>query len=269
MGARSEPGPGLAHRISAADRAGLIALVTESSALFTEREALQCLRHPFSSPQVAEAIATVRALRSSASIRKAIALHPGSPRTDALRCLDDLGWRDLLDVGREVRTPAQVRRAANQKVLEKLPRLSAGERRTLARLADRDLLHVLLTDSDSGVFAALLRNPRLVVEDVVAFASTGAPMPEHLALLASDPAWSERPPLRRALLRSVRTPRSSAVSLLAHASQGELRDLTDDPSVGRFVAACASRLLEGGVQSVDRPQRGVQSTMIRRVGPVR
>ena len=257
MAGRSEPDRGLSHRISAADRAGLIALVAEYSARFTEREALQCLRHPFSSAQVVEALAAIRLLRASAPVRKAIALHPAAPRADALHCLDDLGWRDLLDIGREVRTPAPVRRAANQKVLEKLPRLTVGERTTLARMADRELVRALLADPDSAVFSALLRNPRLVVEDVVAFASTGAPLPQHLGLLASDPAWCEHPPLRRALLRSVRTPRFASVALLSRASREELRDLTDDPAVDRFVAACAARLLEEGVQRVDRPRREV------------
>ena len=254
---RSDQDPGLALRISEADRAGLIALVLESASAFTEREALRCLRHPFSSAQVVEAIASVRSLRSASSVRKAIALHPAAPRVDALRCLDDLGWRDLLDVGRETQTPAPVRRAANRKVVEKLPRLSSGERMTLARLADRDLVRPLLADPDRGVFSALLRNPRLILEDVVAFASTGTPLPEHLALLAADAVWRDRPPLRRALLRSARTPRFAVVTLLPHASREELRDLVEDPSVDRFVRACASRLLEEGAPVIDRTRSEV------------
>jgi hypothetical protein len=254
---RSDPNPVLSHRISEADRAGLIALVAESVSAFTEREALQCLRHPFSSAQVVKTIASVRGLRSTASVRKAIALHPTAPRTDALHCLDDLGWRDLLDVGREARTPAPVRLAANLKIVEKLSHLSAGERMTLARLADRGLLRPLLADPDRRVFAALLRNPRLIVEDLVAFASTGNPLPEHLAILAADTVWSERPPLRRALLRSSRTPRFAAVALLPRTSREELRDLTEDPSIDKFVSVCASQLLEDKPRVVDRPRREV------------
>ena len=249
---RPDQDPALSRRISEADRAGLIALVLESAATFGEREALRCLRHPFSSAQVVEAIASVRTLRTAASVRKAIALHPAAPRVDALRCLDDLGWRDLLDVGRETRTPAPVRRAANVKIAEKLPRLSAGERTTLARLADRDLLRPLLADPDAGVFSALLRNPRLVLEDLVAFASVGAPLPDHLALLAADAAWRERPLLRRALLRSRRTPRYAVVTLLPRATRPELLDLVEDPSVDRFVCACAERILEQGGTAIDR-----------------
>jgi hypothetical protein len=251
---RSDPNPVLSHRISVADRAGLIALVAESVSAFTEVEALQCLRHPFSSAQVVEAIASVRSLRLAASVRKAIALHPAAPRTDALHCLDDLRWRDLLDVGREARTPAPVRRAANVKIVEKLPHLSTGERMTLARLADRDLIRSLLADPDRQVFAALLRNPRLIVEDLVTFAGTGYPLAQHLAILAADAVWSGRPPLRRALLRSSRTPRFAAVALLPRASREELRALAEDPSVDKFVSVCASRLLEDGPRFVDRPR---------------
>jgi hypothetical protein len=252
---RSDPAEGLSHRISAADRAGLIFLVEEFLASFTEAEALRCLRHPFSSPQVVEAIASSRSLLSTASVRKAVALHPAAPRADALHCVADLGWRDLLDVGREARTPAPVRRAANVRVVEKVPRLAVGERMTVARLGDRDLLRVLLADPDARVFSALLRNPRLVPEDVIAFVTVGAPIPAHLALLGGDPLWSQRPPLRRALLRSPRTPRATVVALLPRASREELRDLVDDPAVDRFVSACAARLLDESAPFVDRSGR--------------
>ncbi len=187
-----------------------------------------------------------------ASVRKAVALHPAAPRADALRCLDDLGWRDLADIGRETRTPMPVRRAANLKILERLPRLASGERTTLARLADRELLRRLLSDPDPLVFEAALRNPRLGTEDLQAFVGTGSPLPAHLASLAADPRWSVRAPVRRALLRSRRTPRGAAISLLSQATSDELRELRDDPGAERLVAACARRILEEGISFIDR-----------------
>ena len=250
-----ERDPTLTHRIAATSRAGLIVLVEELLSGFGEREALQVLRHPFSSAQVVELVLSRSSLLRASAVRKAIALHPAAPRAEALRCLDDLGWRDLLDVGREARTPAPVRRAANQKIVERMPVLAIGERVTLARLADRDLLRQLLADTEENVFTAVLRNSRLVTEDLVTLVSTGAPAPSHLALLAADPYWKQRPPVRRALLRSARTPRGAAIALLSEASREELRDLASDPGSDPLLAACATRIVEEASPFVDRRRR--------------
>ena len=253
--ARDASDTSVSHRIAATSRAGLITLVEELLSGFGEREALQVLRHPFSSAQVVELVLSRSFLLRASAVRKAVALHPAAPRADALRCLDDLGWRDLLDIGREARTPAPVRRSANQKIVERLPVLAIGERVTLARLTDRELLRLLLADTEEKVFLAVLRNSRLVTEDLVTFISTGSPSAVHLALLAADPLWKERPPVRRALLRSRRTPRGAALALLAEASRGELRDLAIDPGSDPLLAACASRIVEEGVPFVDRRRR--------------
>lgn len=233
-------------RLAAAGRASLLSLVEEHLRAFGEREALQVLRHPFCSTEVAELVLGDRRFVALASVRKAAALFPGTPRPDALRCVDDLGWRDLLDVSREARTPAPVRRAASLKILERLPRLALGERLTLARLSDRPVLRALLDDVDARVVAALLTNPRLVPDDLVAWISTGRPAPESLRSLGADARWTERREVRGALLRCPATPRGVALALLPRCSRGELSDLLEDPRADRLLAACAASLLEAG-----------------------
>src|SRR5207253_1332932 len=123
-------------------------------------------------------------------VRKAIAIHPATPRHAALESVAYLLWRDLVDIGRSARTPMPVRRAANQRILEQMPRLSIGEKTALARLADRPLLPVLLEIEDARVFAALLTNARLTQDDLVAWITVGQPSRERLGQLAGDPRWN-------------------------------------------------------------------------------
>src|SRR5712692_3307731 len=148
--------PSFSARISKSTRQSLAALVAENIHLFTERDVLQTLRHPYASGPVLDEILSSRTCMGLRSVRKALALHPATPRHAALRCLDDLSWRDLLDVGRETRTPPPVRHAANQKLLDALRRLSPGEMIALARLADRVLLPALLDDEDPRITEAVL-----------------------------------------------------------------------------------------------------------------
>jgi hypothetical protein len=230
-------------RISAADRAGLLALVREHLPSFTERDVLHVLRHPYAAQGVIEEILAARALLSLRAVRRAIALHPATPRHAALQCLDDLTWRDLLDIGREARTPPPVRKAANHRLLERLRRLTEGEKIALARFASRELFPDLLNDESQRVVEALLANPRLTADDVMAWLATGNPGAPSLAVLAAAPRWIERPAILAALLVNRVTPRPIALSLLSKAGRPAWHRLAEDPAVDPLLAACARTLL--------------------------
>ena len=245
----------LSARISRASRAALVELVREELHTFTERDVLQVLRHPFlSTPAVEEVLLSAKAMHARA-VRKALALHPATPRPAALESIGALLWRELLDVGRSARTPMPVRRAANQRILEQMPRLSLGEKTALARLADRPLLPVLLEIDDVRVFAALLGNPRLTQDDLVAWITVGTPSRERLAQLAAEPRWNRQPAVRGALFATAATPRAAALALLAGGTRAEWRRIMEDPKADRLLCACARRLYEESTAGVDRSVR--------------
>lgn len=245
-------GRGLSERISKADRRGLVALVSENLAALGERDALQLLRHPYASEPMIEEILASRTLLAFRGVRRLLASHPATPRHAALRCLDDLFWRDLLDIGRDARVSAPVRLAANRKLEEALRFLASGEKVSVARFAPPALLPALLDEPDLRVLEAVLANPRLASEDLQRWLSTGHPRPEALAFLAGVERWSSRPAVRVGLLTHPSTPRGAALSLLTSASRGEWRRLAEDPAADPLLAACARRLLEKSPNSVDR-----------------
>lgn len=239
----SEKTSAFASMISAAGRSELYRLVEENLARFSDREVLQVLRHPFCGEPVIEEILASRRALSTASVRKAIALHPAAPRAQALRCLEDLAWRDLLDISREARTPMPVRLRASQWLIDKLPRLTLGEKTALARLADRPVIPVLLRDPDPRVFGAVLLNPRLVEEDLVAWVTTGRPLPASLGVLSSSEKWMMRSAVRLAMVECRAAPRSLALSLLSRCSAGDLQRVVENPASDRLLVACAERLI--------------------------
>lgn len=242
----------LSTRISKADRSTLVALVAENLARFSERDALQALRHPHASEAMIEEIVSSKTLLAFRGVRRLVASHPQTPRHAALRCLEDLLWRDLLDIGREVRTPPPVRIAANRKLEDALRFLAVGERVAVARFAASALFPSLLDDPDPRVLEAVLANTQLGAEDLQRWLATGHPRPEALAVVAGDVRWTCRPAVRIALLTHRNTPRAPALSLLTSASREEWRRLAEDPSADALLAACARKLLENGPNSVDR-----------------
>src|SRR5512135_2480170 len=241
----------LSARISRADRKGLVELVASNLARLTERDATQALRHPHASEAMIVEILSSRTLMASRAVRRLVAGHPQTPRHDALHALDDLLWRDLMDIGRETRTPPPVRQAANRRLLEAMRRMAAGEKIALARFAHPDLFQALFAEDDGRVLEALLQNPRLTPEDVQRWISTGRPSPEGLGLVAGDGRWATRPAVRSALLLHPATPRAAALGLLPVAGRDELRRLCETPGVDALLAACASELLERPRNSID------------------
>jgi len=246
-----------AVRIGAADRDALATLVAENLESFTEREVLLVLGHPYVTTGIVEQMVRTRAFVRVRSVRRALATHPATPRADALRMLDDLGWRDLAAVARDVRAPAPVRQVANRRLLEVLRRLSKGEKAALARLADRDLFQALLEENDPMVVEALCQNSRLTAEDLVRWLTVGRAARDAVEMLAGTKRWSGRPAVREALIRHRQTPRAAALTLLVSATRPEWLRLARDETLPVLLRAWAQRLADSPTSFIDRRRRGV------------
>ncbi len=187
-------------RISKADRSTLVALVAENLTRLTERDALQALRHPHASEAMIEEILTSKTLLAFRGVRRLVAAHPLTPRHAALRCLEDLLWRDLLDIGREPRTPPPVRVAANRKLEDALRFLAVGEKVAVARFASVRALSVAPRRSGparprSGAreFAARVRGPPALARDRASPARS-ARVPRARPALDEPARGPDRPP---------------------------------------------------------------------------
>jgi hypothetical protein len=241
----------LSARISRADRKGLAELIASHLARLTERDAAQALRHPHASEAMIVEIVSSRALMASRAVRRLVAGHPQTPRHEALHALEDLLWRDLMEIGRETRTPPPIRQAANRRLFEALRRMAVGEKVAVARFAHPDLFPALFAEGDLRVLEALLQNPRLTPDDVQRWLATGDPGPRGLSFLAAETKWAHRPGVRTAILLHPATPRASALALLRSASREELRRVCETPGADALLAACAVSLLEAAGNAVD------------------
>jgi hypothetical protein len=246
-----EPAAPWTVRIGEANRDALAALVAENLESFSEREILLVLNHPYVTTAVVGQIVRSRIFLRARSVRRALALHPATPRPDALRFLEDLLWRDLAAVAREVRAPAPVRQAANRRLLEVLRRLSRGEKAALARLTDRDLFQPLLEENEPMILEALLQNARLTADDLVRWLTVGRATAAALEKLAGTVRWSHRPAVREALIRHRLTPRAAALALLLSATRSEWLRMAKDETVHPLLSACARRLCEASISFID------------------
>ena len=157
-------------------------------------------------------------------------------------------WADLVRLGVDTRVHPVVRRSADQRLVERLPGLAIGEKLAIARGASPSVVAVLRQDPTPRVIAALLENPRLTEGALLPLAASEHALPAALAVLAGNPRWSARYPLRLALCRNPRTPLGSVLPLLPLLLKRDLEAVAADTRLLLPVRRRA-QLLAGGAEA--------------------
>lgn len=174
-----------------------------------------------------------------------VALHPKTPRPLALRVLDSLFWRDLLDVSLSTRVAWPVRQRAEALLVERIDDLRVGERVALARLAPPRALVRLLEDADARALEAALANPRLREEDLVAQVRKDTVARALIEAAAASPRWRESYALRLAIVLQPRSPLGVALAQLTSLLPRDLERVGADEAVPPLVQRAAQRARHG------------------------
>lgn len=190
--------------------------------------AIAALRNPHLSPRWIARFLELPKFTSAYGIRKAAVFHPRVPKTLALELVDGLYWADLLSLGVDARVHPAVRRAADERLLEKLPGLSVGEKISIARRASPAVLGALRRDPTPRVVAALLENPRATEALLVALAAADRTSPAVLDVVAGHARWASTYGVRLALCRNPHTPVATSLALLPLLKKPDLVSIAAD-----------------------------------------
>jgi hypothetical protein len=234
----------LRRRLREADAEELAELVERCGTEIDVPLARQIFRNPFVSGETIAVVVELPALAGTYEILRRAAGHPRAPRLLALRCLGGLHWADLARVSADSRLHPAVRRAADRRLIERLPKLAVGERSALARTASAPVLAFLRMDPVPRVLAAMLENPRLTEGVLLPLAASGRARPLCLATLATNARWSRRRAIRLALCRNPATPSEHARGLLPGLSAAELAVVAADHVVPAQIRGAARRLVD-------------------------
>lgn len=209
------------------------------------REAMQILHNPYVTSELIEELAINRRLLTSYEMRRTIARHPRTAETSALRFVPGLYWRDLMELGLDVRVRPRVRRAADKYLLQRLPGLAAGEKIALARRAGTTILAQLRQDPDERVIAALLENPRLTEEGILPLAADHGARPQALDQVGAHERWRMRSRVRIALSLNPQTPLRVQQTILPGLRRHDLEQVLATPDLSSVVHRWAEQLLAG------------------------
>lgn len=235
----------LPRQLREADADELLRLVTEHARQLEVAAVRQALANPFASREVIVLVAAQQRLLSSYEVRRELARHAATPEATALRFLLGLYWRDLVELGLDVRVRPVIRRGAERYLNERMPSLAVGERMAIARRAGRGVLARLRHDPSPRVISALLENPRLTEGTLAPLVRSTSTPPAILELVAENRRWGVRYPVRVALARNSSTPPAVALGLLPLLKKGDQRAVAADRRLSLAVRRRA-RLLAGG-----------------------
>lgn len=231
-----------AQHLKRKNRDELAEFVAENVAVLTEEETLAILDNANVTPQILNKISQTARLTGYYSVRVKLVGHRQTPQAHAVKLVHYLYWLDLLNLSVNVQVPAPVRRAIDTQLLNRVEKLTLGERISSARRCSHALIKAFLFDHHPKVFESLLVNKRLREDDLLALIASRRATAEQLLMLADDMRWSYRYAIRKALVLNPMTPRAAAASQLKHLSRGDLRQIHANPETSTYVKRCIERL---------------------------
>jgi hypothetical protein len=162
-------------------------------------------------PRVLQEVAKNVTAIKSRPVMVAVVSHPKTPRYISLPLARALYTFELMAVAQQPGVPADLRVAIEQMLIERLPKLSLGERFTLAKRGSMRVAEVLLSDSDIRVVEMAMNNPFLTEACVIRTLMREAVVPRFVEMVSRHAKWSLRTDVRCALLRNPNTPLSAAI----------------------------------------------------------
>jgi hypothetical protein len=164
-----------------------------AAAELTEDLALALLKHADVQAETFEKVVKNRSLAKSRKVKLALVQHPKIPRHILLPLLRHLFTFDLMRVALMPIVAADIKMAAEESLINRLDKLSLGEKLSLARRASGRVAAALLKDATPRVIAVALENGRLTEARVGKELSRRDANIGLIHAVRNHPKWNVRP----------------------------------------------------------------------------
>ncbi|MFQ5816450.1 MAG: hypothetical protein ACE5H2_00655 [Terriglobia bacterium] len=212
----------------------------------TEAEVLQALlRNPFLSEEhlltllhrkdlpreVLQSVADQPEWVKSYPVKLALVRHPKTPRLVSLKLLKHLYLFDLVTVVQQPAVSAEIKRLAEDNIINRLEQLPLGQRITLARRVSGRVVAALLALGDEPVIPVALDSPFLTEAALIRLLERDEIPTAVIEQIARHPKWSLRYDIRLALLRHPLTPLARFLVFLPALTPQDLRLIASDHKI--------------------------------------
>ena len=224
----------------------VIKAVLENHAL-TEEHVLIVANRKNLPAEVFEALFRDKRWTDSYPVRLALARNPKTPTFIALSIARFLRLFDLAELARNHFLPVLYRKKLESIVIEKIPTLALGIKKTLAKIAAGEILLALIQDGYPEIVRQCLENPHLVEAHLYKVISRKTTTAGTIRTIADHKNWTCRYHIKFALLRNEHTPLSRSVLFLPDLRTADLRELYRDPHLPAGIRPSLHReLMERG-----------------------
>ena len=198
--------------------------------------------------ELLEAVASHEQWAQSPRVRVALVEHPRTPRLLALRLVKFLYLFDLVNVALQPAAPAEIKRLAEDQIINRAPQLALGQQVALARRGTARVVAALLLEGLGPVIGPGLDNPLLTEGAVLGLLRRDDLAEELVEKIAKHRKWSVRYDVRLQLVRHPLTPLGVALGFLGDLKVGDLKIIARDkrmrPEMRGYVRAEVERRLE-------------------------
>jgi hypothetical protein len=164
-------------------------------------------------------------LMKSRKVKLALVEHPKTPRHVSVPMVRHLFTFDLMQVALQPVVPADIKMVAEEVLVGRLEKVSAGERLSLARRASGGVAGALLLDSEVRVIHAALENSRLTGSSVIKALTRRDASAAFVEAVCHHSKWSPRREIRMALLRNEKTPLAHALEFARSLPPAQVREI--------------------------------------------
>ena len=222
MSSADSTAPGIASQVASLEQAvhsadAEVLKAAVSNPALTEDLALVLLKRTDLTPELLEQLSKKNVIKGR-KVKLALVSHPRTPRYVSVTLVRQMFTFDLMQVALTPVVPADVKKAAEEVLLNRLETLTAGEKLSLARRASGRIAGALLLGPEQRICDAALDNSRLTEGHIVKALTAAKARASFVQAVCGHPKWSVRREIRMALLRSEKLPLSYALEY-AHGFQ--------------------------------------------------
>jgi len=129
-------------------------------------------------------------------------------------------------------------------LLQRIGRMTAAEKITLALKGNQEERLVLIRDANKVVARAVLQSPKVTDADIEAYASMKSVTEEVLRLISTNRAFRKNYAVVRALLNNPRSPIDICLPLLPRLNERDLKGLAINKNVADVLRNMATKMIK-------------------------
>jgi hypothetical protein len=245
------PAPSLLEAIHSTSTEALITAASDPA--LTEDLALGLLKRRDLPTEVLDRLSKNGSAIKSRKVKLALLEHPKTPRHVSIPIVRHLFTFDLMQMALRPVVPADIKMVAEEALITRLEKISAGERLSLAHRASGRVAGALLLDPEPRVIHAALENSRLTESSVIKAATRREAPAAFVEAVCHHSRWSPRPEIRLALLRNEKTPLARALEFARSLPPARVREILQGSSLPARTKSYLLRDLEQRLSA--RPAR--------------